>query len=67
MNDIKIEYKNKNKNSLSLYNQKRISLIVLERKRKYEEEKKNPRINKAIWDEKKKKWVYPSAQTGYIR
>ena len=55
----------KNKKSFSLYDQKRIALIVQERKRRYEAEKKNPEINKAILNEKRKKWVHPITQTGY--
>ena len=63
---IKMEYK-KSKKKFSLYDQKRIALAVQERKRKYEEDKKNPDINKAIWNEKRKKWVHPFTQTGYIQ
>ena len=63
---IKMEYK-KSKNKFSLFDQKRIALAVQERKRKYEEDKKNPEINKVIWNEKRKKWVHPFTQTGYIQ
>ena len=38
-----------------------------ERKRKYEEENKNPEINKAMWNEERKKWIYSFTQTGYIQ
>ena len=38
-----MEYK-KSKKKFSLYDQKRIALAVQERKRKYEEDKKNPEI-----------------------
>ena len=61
-----MEYK-KSKKKFSLYDQKRIALAVQERKRKYEEDKKNPQINKTIWNEKRKKWVHPFTQTGYIQ
>ena len=61
-----MEYK-KSKKKFSLYDQKRIALAVQERKRKYEEDKKNPEINKATWNEKRKKWVHPFTQTGYIQ
>ena len=63
VNHVKMEYKKKR---FSLYNQKRITLIVQETKKKYEEEKKKTDINKAIWIEKRKKWVYLFTQTGYI-
>ena len=49
----------------SLYDQKKIVLTVY--KRKYEEEKKNPEINKTIWNSKRKTWVHPFTQTGYIQ
>ena len=61
-----MEYK-KSKRRFSLYDQKRIALAVQERKRKCEEDKKIPKINKAIWNEKRKKWVHPFTQTRYIQ
>ena len=48
----------KNKNKFSLYDQKRIGHIVQVRKRKYKEQKKNPKIIKEIWNEKRKKWIH---------
>ena len=36
-----------------------------ERKRLYEEEKKNPEINQATWNEKRKKWVHTLTQIGH--
>ena len=45
---------------------KSIGFKVQERKRKYEEDKKNPAINKAVWNAKKRKWVHPFTQRGYI-
>ena len=61
-----MKYK-KNERRFSLYDQKRIALIVQERKRKYEGEKKIPEINKAIWDNIRKKWEKPFTKTKYLR
>ena len=58
-----MEYKN-NKKKFTLYDdQRRIGLVVQERKRKFEEDKKNPEVNKAVWNNKRKKWVHPSGGT----
>ena len=50
-----------------MHDQKKIVLTVYKRKRKYEEEKKNPEINKTIWNSKRKTWVHPFTQIGYIQ
>ena len=47
--------------------QRSIGVKVQERKRKYEEDKKNPAINKAVWNVKRRKWVHPFTQRGYIQ
>ena len=44
-----------------------IGVKVQERKGKYEEDKKNPAINKAVWNAKRRKWVHPFTQRGYIQ
>ena len=61
-----MEYK-KNKWKFNLKDQKSIGVKVQERKRKYEEDKKNPAINKAVWDVKRRKWVHPFTQRGHIQ
>ena len=61
-----MEYK-KNKKNFTLALQHEIGLKVRERKRKFEEDKKNPSINKPIWNAKRKKWVHPFTQKGYIQ
>ena len=30
-------------------------------------DKKDPKINEAVWNEKKRRWVHPFTQTGYIQ
>ena len=50
-----------------MQDQKSISVKVQEKKRKYEEDKKNPAINKAAWNAKRRKWVHPFTQRGYIQ
>ena len=59
-----MEYK-KNKKKFNLKIQKEIGEKLQDRKRKYEEDKKNPLVNKAVWNEKKRKWAYPFSQVGY--
>ena len=61
-----MEYK-KNKKKFTLALQHEIGLKVREQKRKSEEDKKNPRINKPIWNAKRKKWVHPFTQKGYMQ
>ena len=38
-----------------------------EKKAKYEADKKDPKINKAVWNEIKRRWVHPFTQTWYIQ
>ena len=47
--------------------QKSIRVEVKERKRKYEDDKKNPAINKAVWNAKQRKWVHPFTQRSNIQ
>ena len=54
----------KNKKKFSLHDKKKVALIALERKRKYEQDLKDPK--KHVWNEKRKRWVNPISQTGYI-
>ena len=61
-----MEYK-KNKKKFPLKFQKEVALKLQERKRKYKEGKKDPAINKAVWNPKRKKWTHPYTQTGYIQ
>ena len=44
-----------------------IAITLKERKRKFEEDKNNFSINKAMWNAKLKNWVYPFAQKGFIQ
>ena len=46
--------------------QKIIGKLLSERKRKFNEDKRDPTVNKSVWNEKRKKWVSPFTQTGYI-
>ena len=55
------------KKKFNLQDQKSIGVKVQEKKRKYEEDKKNPAIKKAVWNAKWIKWVYPFTQRGYIQ
>ena len=55
------------KKKFPLKDQKVIGKLVLERKRKFEADKKKPEINKSVWNEKRKKWVSPFAKTGFIQ
>ena len=57
MNQVKMEYKKR----FSLYNQKRIALIVQERKRKYRGKEKPRYKKRTIWNEKRKNLVHPFA------
>ena len=36
------------------------------KKTKYEEGKNNPKVNKSVWSENKRKWMNPFTQAGYI-
>ena len=56
----------KNEKRFNLQDQKSIGVKIQERKRKYEEDKKNPTINKAVGNTKRRKWVHPLTQGGYI-
>ena len=47
--------------------QESIGVKVQERKRKYEEEKKNLARDKAVWNTKWRKWVHPFTQRVYIQ
>ena len=51
----------------NLQDQKCIGVKVQEKKRKYEKDQKNPAINKAVWNAKRRKWVHPFTQRGYIQ
>ena len=51
----------------NLQDQKSIGVKVQERKRKYEEDKKNPAISKTVWNAKPRKWVHTFTQRGYIQ
>ena len=44
-----------------------IGAKVQERKRNYEEDKKNAAINKAVWNVKRRKWVHHFTQRSYIQ
>ena len=57
----------KNEKKFKLQNQKSIGVKIQERKRKYEEDKKHPAINKAVWNTKRRKWVHPLTQRDYIQ
>ena len=57
MNQVKMEYKKR----FSLYHQKRIALIVQERKRKYRGKEKPRYKKRTIWNEKRKNLVHPFA------
>ena len=61
-----MEYK-KNFKKFNLQDQKSIGVKVQEKKRKYEKDQKNPAINKAVWNAKRRKWVHPFTQRGYIQ
>ena len=54
------------KNKFSLKQQQQIGKIMVERKRKFEEDKNNPAINKSVWNEKRKRWTNHFSQKGYI-
>jgi hypothetical protein len=55
------------KRKLNLVDQRKIGEIVQAKKQKYEADKNDPTINKAVWNEKKRKWVRPFNQIGYIQ
>ena len=61
-----MEYK-KNKKKFNLLDQQKIAVHLQDRKRKYEADKNDPAINKSVWNEKRRKWVNPFNQTGYIQ
>ena len=58
-----MEYKKK----INLQDQKSIGVKVQRRKRKYEEDKKNPANNKAVWNAKRRKRVHRFTQRGCIQ
>ena len=45
--------------------QRSIGVKVQERKRKYEDDNKNPAISKAVWNAKRRKWAF--IRRGYIQ
>ena len=45
--------------------QRSIGVKVQERKRKYEDDNKNPAISKAVWNAKRRKWAF--TRRGYIQ
>ena len=47
--------------------QYKIAITLKKRKRKSEANKSNPLINKAVWNAKRKKRVYPSTQNRFIQ
>ena len=47
--------------------QKIIEEQLTAKKVKYEADKKDPKINKSVWNEEKRRWVHPFSQTGYIQ
>ena len=59
-----MEYKGK-KRKLTLAKKKNIAELKAE-KAKYEEDKNNPKVNKSMWSENKRKWVNLFTQKGYI-
>ena len=65
LHHVKMEH-NKNKRDLVSTIKKGL-LLLCKKERKYEEGKKNPEINKAIWNEKRKKSAQSFTQTGYSR
>ena len=56
---------NTRKARFTLKQQREIGEAVHEAKLKYDNDKSDPKINVAKWNEKKKKWVYPFTQVGY--
>ena len=61
-----MEYRKK-KRKFTLNEQKIIDEQLRAKKAKYEADKKDPKINKAVWNEKKRRWVHPFTPTGYIK
>lgn len=55
------------KRKFPLNEQKQIGIILRAKKAKFEEDKRNPQINKAKYNEKTKRWVHPFTQKGYIQ
>ena len=45
----------------------RIAITLKERKGKVEEDKNNLSLDKAVWNAKQKKWVYPFTHKGFIQ
>ena len=60
-----MEYKGK-KRKFTVAEQKNIADGLKPIKAKYEEDKNNPKVNKSVWSENKRKWMTPFTQTGYI-
>ena len=55
------------KNKFSLKEQKHIGEYVKKRKRKHEEDLRNPEVNKSVWNPKRKRWTKPLTQVGFIQ
>ena len=45
----------------------KIAVTLKERKGKFEEDKNNLSLDKAVWNAKQKKWVYPFTHKGFIQ
>ena len=61
-----MEYRKK-KRKFTLNEQKITGEQLKAKKAKYEADKKDPKINKAVWNEKMRRWVHPFTHTGYIQ
>ena len=55
------------KRKFPLSEQKVIGEFLQAKRAKFEQDKRNPEINKAKYREKAKKWVHPFSQKGYIQ
>ena len=51
----------------NLKDQYKIAKTLKEKERKFEEDKNYPSINKAVWNSKRKKWIYAFTQKGFIQ
>ena len=60
-----MQYRGK-KRKFSLAEQKNIADELKAKKAKYEEDKNNPKVNKSVWSENKRKWLNPFTQTRHI-
>lgn len=61
----KMEY-NKNKKKFTLQQKVKVATEAFNRKRKFEEDKRDPTKNKPYYNEKRKKWVNPMDNQGFI-